>query len=120
MASTSPRRTASLAQVASAGAIDSTLWMRWGSKGDQRVGRVVIGSHDGRKGWINRLAVSPGYRRHGIGAALVDAVIELARRNGHATLLVRSNVVREGAHDFYPALGFTHHKTSHTYVMTLE
>jgi len=33
---------------------------------------VVIGSYDGRKGWINRLAVLPEYRRHGLGALLIE------------------------------------------------
>lgn len=41
--------------------------------GDTVVG-AVLGSHDGRKGWINRLAVSPAYRRRGIGARLVAEV----------------------------------------------
>jgi ribosomal protein S18 acetylase RimI-like enzyme len=31
----------------------------------------VIGTHDGRKGWINRLAVHPSYRRHGLAKRLV-------------------------------------------------
>ena len=38
---------------------------------------VVIGSYDGRKGWINRLAVDQGYRRRGI-AQLLIARIEKA------------------------------------------
>ncbi|MFQ5590413.1 MAG: GNAT family N-acetyltransferase [Phycisphaerae bacterium] len=38
-----------------------------------RVVGVVFGSHDGRKGWINRLAVLPEYRRRGIAAALTVA-----------------------------------------------
>jgi len=34
---------------------------------------TVLATHDGRKGWINRLAVVSGSRRKGIGAALVGA-----------------------------------------------
>jgi ribosomal protein S18 acetylase RimI-like enzyme len=30
----------------------------------------VFGTHDGRKGWINRLAVSPKYQRKGLGKEL--------------------------------------------------
>lgn len=33
---------------------------------------VVLGNDDGRKGWINRLAVRPAYRQHGVAQALVD------------------------------------------------
>ena len=32
---------------------------------------TVIGSDDGRKGWINRLAVDPDYRRQGIAQLLI-------------------------------------------------
>lgn len=32
---------------------------------------IVLGNDDGRKGWINRLAVRPGYRRSGVGKALI-------------------------------------------------
>jgi ribosomal protein S18 acetylase RimI-like enzyme len=34
----------------------------------------VFGTHDGRKGWINRLAVAPKYRQKGIAAILVREV----------------------------------------------
>lgn len=34
----------------------------------------IFGTHDGRKGWINRLAVTPFYRRQGIAARLVQEV----------------------------------------------
>ncbi len=38
---------------------------------------VVLGTHDGRKGWVNRLAVHPGHQRAGVGRLLVE---ELERR----------------------------------------
>ena len=69
---------------------------------------------------IGGLVVDRERRGEGIGAQLVEAVAEWARRDGHTTLYVQSNVVRDGAHDFYPALGFSQWKTSHTYVMELE
>jgi ribosomal protein S18 acetylase RimI-like enzyme len=40
--------------------------------GDRIVG-VIFGSHDGRKGWINRLAVLPDHRRSGLASRLVAA-----------------------------------------------
>ncbi len=49
--------------------------------GDRIVG-VVLGTHDGRKGWINRLAVLPEYRRRGIAAALVTACDTAIRAEG--------------------------------------
>ncbi|MBI4719387.1 MAG: GNAT family N-acetyltransferase [Planctomycetes bacterium] len=47
-----------------------------------RIVGVVLGSHDLRKGWINRLAVLPGYRRRGVGAALVRACDAALRAAG--------------------------------------
>ena len=32
---------------------------------------VIVLTHDGRKGWINRLAVDPAYRRRGLARALI-------------------------------------------------
>lgn len=34
----------------------------------------VFGTHDGRKGWINRLAVIPEYQRKGVASMLVEEV----------------------------------------------
>ena len=36
-----------------------------------RIVGTVLGTHDGRKGWINRLAVHPEFRRKSIAARLV-------------------------------------------------
>jgi ribosomal protein S18 acetylase RimI-like enzyme len=35
---------------------------------------VMIGSDDGRKGWINRLAVHPDHQREGVALELIHAV----------------------------------------------
>lgn len=45
------------------------------------VGAVVV-THDSRKGWINRLAVDPAYRRRGFGTRLIAAAEETLRRQG--------------------------------------
>ncbi len=49
--------------------------------GDRIVG-VVLGSHDQRKGWVNRLAVLPEYRRSGVASALISACEDGIRRQG--------------------------------------
>ena len=38
---------------------------------DKEIVATVLGTHDGRKGWINRLAVDPGFRRKKIASRLV-------------------------------------------------
>ncbi len=47
-----------------------------------RIIGVVLGSHDHRKGWINRLAVLPDYRRRGVAAALTSACDAAIRARG--------------------------------------
>ncbi|MEM3341622.1 MAG: GNAT family N-acetyltransferase [Thermoplasmata archaeon] len=43
---------------------------------------VVLVTHDSRKGWINRLAVLPEYRKKGYASALIKAAEELLEKNG--------------------------------------
>jgi GNAT superfamily N-acetyltransferase len=42
----------------------------------------VIGSFDGRKGWINRLAIDPDYRGRRLAARLIDKIEELLAEKG--------------------------------------
>ena len=69
---------------------------------------------------IGGLVVKANRRGEGVGALLTGAVARWAHKNGHTTLFVRSNVAREDAHHFYPALGFALQKTSHTYIKELD
>lgn len=43
---------------------------------------TIIASHDGRKGWLNRIAVAPGYRGRGLAQALTAAGERVLRRHG--------------------------------------
>ncbi|SDO44033.1 GNAT family N-acetyltransferase [Geodermatophilus sp. DSM 45219] len=47
-----------------------------------RVVGVVLGTFDGRRGWVHRLAVSPGHRRAGLATALVAELEERFRSLG--------------------------------------
>lgn len=47
----------------------------------QLVGAVVA-THDSRKGWINRLAIDPDFRRQGYGLKLLGAAEETLRAQG--------------------------------------
>ena len=71
-----------------------------------RIVGVVFGTHDQRKGWINRLAVLPAYRWRGVAKALVCAAEEAIR--GHdieilATLVEPDNAASLG---LFRALGY--------------
>jgi len=47
-----------------------------------RLVAAVIATHDSRKGWINRLAVDPDFRRRGYGLRLVQTAEEILRQQG--------------------------------------
>ncbi len=71
---------------------------------------VAVLTHDGRKGWINRLAVAPAYRRRGLARWLVaegerwfteDVELEI-----WAALIEGYN---QGSQALFAALGFQRH-----------
>lgn len=48
-------------------------------------GRIIgsiFGTHDGRRGWINRLAVLPNYQQQGISTRLVNEVEKVLTKQG--------------------------------------
>jgi ribosomal protein S18 acetylase RimI-like enzyme len=49
---------------------------------DGRIVGTVLGTHDQRKGWINRLAVHPDYQRRGVARRLVEACETALRARG--------------------------------------
>ena len=73
--------------------------------GDRVVG-VVLGSHDHRKGWINRLAVRPDYRRRGVAKALVRACEAAIRTEGIEILAALVEPENAPSQAFFERLGF--------------
>lgn len=75
----------------------------------EEAGRLVasiIGSYDGRRGWINRLAVTPDLRGRAIGRKLVALVEERLRERGcdKVNLLVEPDNRR--VVEYYDRLGY--------------
>jgi len=69
---------------------------------------------------ILALVVAATARRQGVGARLIRAAEQWARKLGAARLIVRSNVVRKESHQFYPALGYALAKTQRVYQKELR
>ena len=66
-----------------------------GAFSDGEMVGVVIGSHDGRKGWINRLAVVPEMQKQGIAQELVSKVEQIFESTGikmYAALINSDNL----------------------------
>jgi ribosomal protein S18 acetylase RimI-like enzyme len=71
---------------------------------------TVLATHDGRKGWINRLAVDASMRRRGIGAELVraaEAWLEAEGMDILACLIESDNPV---SMQVFETLGYTKHE----------
>jgi len=67
-------------------------------------------THGGRPfGVVENVIVDEARRRRGIGRALMDEAIGIARQAGCYKLFLGSNVKRADAHEFYRALGFHVH-----------
>lgn len=75
--------------------------------------RLMIESGDRVE--IVGLVVDADARRSGAGRRLVASAEAWTRARGLDTLFLRSNVLRNEAHAFYPALGFELGKTQHAY-----
>ena len=64
---------------------------------------------------INGFIVAEGHRSLGAGARLLAAAEEWARKHACKGMSVRSNVVRERAHQFYERNGYEHYKTQKSF-----
>lgn len=60
---------------------------------------------------VNGLVVADGWRSRGAGWLLLEAAEQWARRHRCSSMSVRSNVIRERAHQFYERHGYQHYKT---------
>ncbi len=69
----------------------------------------VFGTHEGRKGWINRLAVAPSFRRRGIGARLVGEVERRFARHGIEIVACLIEEWNRTSMEVFRRLGFRHH-----------
>lgn len=64
---------------------------------------------------VNGLVVADEERSRGAGALLLQSAEEWARQRGCKNMSVRSNVVRERAHQFYLRNGYEHYKTQKSF-----
>jgi ribosomal protein S18 acetylase RimI-like enzyme len=73
--------------------------------GTQLVGSAMAG-YDGHRGWVYYVAVSPRYRRQGIGTALMQNVEERLARLGCPKLNLQVRASNEEVVAFYKRLGY--------------
>ncbi len=75
-------------------------------EGDRVVG-VILGGHDGRRGYIHHAAVAVDARRQGIAAALTEAVLAALKEEGIVKVTLVAFGKNEGGNAFWGEQGFT-------------
>ena len=77
--------------------------------GDRLVG-VVLATSDSRRGWINRLAIHPAYRRRGLGQRLIAACEHLLREErGLHLVCAQIEEANAASIALFTKTGYLHH-----------
>lgn len=99
-------------------------WLIVAEIGGEVVGSVQVvakvNMESGLFGEILSMIVDDQFRGKGIGRALIERAVDICRERGCPKVRVRSNVVRDDAHAFYRALGFSETKRQAVFDLPLE
>ena len=76
---------------------------------DGKIVGCVLGTQDGRKGWLNRLAVRPEFQRRGIARMLVEEVEKRLSGMGIGISAALVENWNEKSMDVFERLGYTRH-----------
>jgi ribosomal protein S18 acetylase RimI-like enzyme len=68
---------------------------------------VVLATHDGRKGWINRLAILAEYRRHGYAARLVAEAERVLHDQGITIIAALIETGNDASLTLFRKLGYS-------------
>jgi ribosomal protein S18 acetylase RimI-like enzyme len=75
-------------------------------RGDDALATVLVG-HDGHRGWVYYLAVSPDHRHKGYGRIMMDAAERWLRERGIEKLQLMVRPDNVSVKDFYQSLGYS-------------
>jgi len=70
---------------------------------------VVMGAWDGRRGWINHLAVAPNRQRQGIGRALIEELEKRLLEKGAKKVNAQIYRWNTKSFDFFKSVGYEAH-----------
>jgi len=82
---------------------------------DGRIVGSVFGTHDGRKGWINRLAVLPSYQGQGLASRLVREVEARLEEMGIEIVAALIEDWNTASQALFSKLGYHRHEDIHYY-----
>ena len=69
----------------------------------------IFGTHDSRKGWINRLAIDPEFQKIGIGKSLIKLVEEKLHTFGVGIISVLIDEKNSISHEVFAKIGYRRH-----------
>lgn len=73
---------------------------------DGRVIATCVAGYEGHRGWINYLAVLPGYRRRGFAAQMMQEAERILRDAGCPKINLQIRSSNTGVIEFYKTIGF--------------
>ena len=79
------------------------------AEADGKLAGCVLGTHDGRKGWINRLAVDAAYRNQGIARRLVGEMEERFTSMGLEVVACVIDGVNSTSQEVFQKLGYEYY-----------
>ena len=71
----------------------------------ETIGSILV-THDGRKGWINRVAVLPEFRKKGIAKMLVDAGENWLKEQGIGIFACQIEEYNTGSFEAFKKMGY--------------
>jgi len=80
---------------------------------------VAIATDDGRKGWINRLAVVPEARGRGVAKAIVAECERIFRDMGRVVFCIMIEGENDASEHLFEGLGYKHEKDIRYYAKRL-
>ncbi len=76
---------------------------------DSKIVGAVMGAWDGRRGWINHLAVRPNRQREGIGRSLIAELEARLKRKGCKKVNAQIYTWNKKSMEFFNSLGYQVH-----------
>ena len=87
--------------------------------GDTLIGAILCG-HDGRRGCLYHVCVRKGYRRHGVGKAMVVACMEALRKEEINKVTLIAFTKNDIGNAFWNKIGWTEREDLNYYDFTLN
>lgn len=73
---------------------------------DGRVIATAMAGYDGHRGWVNYLAVHPGFRRAGLGRTMMEAAEHRLLEAGCPKINIQVRTTNAEVIEFYKAIGY--------------